>query len=290
MEKTIEKKIEVKSLMVFDSDKGDFVQVTPDMQRHAAYVHQQIAMGTFMIALAIKKMFDEKLYLGLGCSNKTEYCETMLPFGRQQAYKYYKIGKKFQKYLPGDSESVAPGRHFEDLGYKKLYELTKLDDADFEELIETGEIDGFKMEQFKKQTYNEAMKEINLLRRKSSKKISILEEENKKLKSEMQSRERLIEEANEKYKQALEMEDVYGPMKTSVDDRRRVLNNAIDMLNHATKLILNCKVTVDDPPTLKHTAVEVYKILFITAEYWKDYNGELLLSMEDFDIQVRDKD
>jgi len=281
MDTEIEKRETIHTLKVYDSEKEDFVDISPEIQRHAAYVHQQIALGTFSIALAIKKMFDEKLYLGLGCSSKVEYCETMLPFGRQQAYKYYAIGRKFQNFLPANGENVAPVRQIEDIPMKKLYELTKIDEADFEELMTKGEVEGVSLDEIRKQTYNDAITELAKIKNKSSRRISTLEAENEQLKAEQKALDQKIDEANEKLQLAQEIQERFGEMATSIDDKHRMIKKAAELLTTASELMLNCMVTVDDPVTLKADTVALFRKLEVTIEYWKINYGPLLLDMED---------
>ena len=47
-------------MTVYDEETEKFVDVSPETQRLAAYVHQQGLMGAFISAVSLKKMWDEK--------------------------------------------------------------------------------------------------------------------------------------------------------------------------------------------------------------------------------------
>ncbi len=132
---------------VYDSETKEFVQIDAETRALAQALQQRVDMATLMTAMILKRMSDEKLYLGLGYSNFKEYVLETLPFGESSAKKYLKIGRKFAGVLPEDFGKGEPVHLLEEnenaqklsgLGVKKLYDLTKIEDADFSEVVSQG--------------------------------------------------------------------------------------------------------------------------------------------------------
>ncbi len=276
---------------MYDAELGDYVDITPAFQRNAAYVHGQIQMGTFAIALAIKKIYDEKLYLGLGCSSKEEYANRMLPFSRKQANKYYRVADRISQYMPQIDTNDAPGRHldapeskkFSEMGIRKLYELTKVDDADFEELMEGGDLNGHTLEEFKAMTVRQATEEIAKIRKVSGERISILEEKNKYLQSENETLKEKETDARERMKNARDLEYIYGEKKMSSEVARQKMSEAGDRLAQAQELIvaLGSSVDNDSPELIRKSFYDIYNTLMMMVELFQENNYEMVQRMSD---------
>ncbi len=273
---------------ILDSESGNFVEITPELQRNAMYVHGQIQLGTFAIALAIKKIYDEKLYLGLGCSSRKEYAETMLPFGRKQAEKYYKVADKVSQFMPELKENGASMRHLEPgdtekldgIGMAKLYELTKLEDADFEEIMEGNEVNGVSLEEIKAASVREATAEIKRIRDAYSKKLAVQDEAIKTLKAEKQANDDKIRAAEEKLNTAKAIEDKFRREAGSVEDKQRAIKAAKSLLDEASMLIGACGVDVTDPETLQQEFLSMADKMALMINIMKTSYGEIFLSME----------
>lgn len=136
----------------------------PRMKTHAEKLHGYVTTGMFVSAVALKEIFDNKLYRVLGCKTQNEYVEKYLPFDRTQAYRYIKVADVFEHCLdishPGEValdgflttgkvENVVPVQHFENklrqdvwaLGLKKLYLIaSKMPVEKVKELVDTGAV------------------------------------------------------------------------------------------------------------------------------------------------------
>ncbi len=134
---------------VYDAEKGEFVKIDPERQRVAMALQQRMDVATLVTAVALKKIVDEKYFLELGYSSMKEYANTALPFRPSSAKKYLQIGRKFADMLPdgwGEGERVPlledsseeNASKLSSLGVRKLLELTRVDDADFSEVVSEG--------------------------------------------------------------------------------------------------------------------------------------------------------
>jgi hypothetical protein len=256
-----------RELTVYDGDKESFVTISQQQQSYAAYLHRQVAMGVFITALAIQRMFDEKLYLAMGCSTKEEYADTMLPFGRHQAFRYYKVAQKFKDFL---AFNVAPEQQkeneFSGLGIQKLYELTQIEDKDLGNIVKTGKLitkDGseYTIEDIKDMTTKEFAKTIREVKSKYSGKLSALLEENKLLKAERGLDKQLIESAEEKITHAQELELIYGAGASKLADKKKEIALARDCFNDAWTHLHKANVTSNDPKTLQREVPEILNMV-----------------------------
>lgn len=264
MKKTNSKLIVVSNEMtVFDGDKQDFVKVSKEQQLSAGYIHQQIAMGVFITALAIKKMYDEKLYLAFNCSTREEYADTMLPFGRRQAEKYYRIADKFKEYLPENANlSSQIEGDVQELGIAKLYELTKIEDEDLRTVMSGGNLTGadgnkYSLEDINDMSARELSKRIQEIKSKYTSRISNFEEENKLLKAERESDKELVESAKEQTEHAHKLEIMYGGGASLLKDKEACLQAARDHFRRAWESLESANITEKDPVQLQREVPEI---------------------------------
>jgi hypothetical protein len=120
-----------------------------------------VEMPTLEKAVALARIADREHYLDLGHPSFKAFAESDLPFGWRQAMKYVKIGRKFAPMLPefegdnmnpdayllsensGTNDAEGGGEaalQFSQLGISKLHEMTKLDDAAFEDVAREGKL------------------------------------------------------------------------------------------------------------------------------------------------------
>jgi len=272
------------ALKVYDAESEQWKDISSKEQKMAAYIHNQVLMGVFISATAIKKMFDEKLYLGLGCDSKEEYISTMLPYGRSQAYRLYAIGSKFNGILGGFGEqakllgegneqnpndfvpsmgqneagNVTPAG-LNNLGMAKLYELTRIDDANFDELMTTGKanIGGneITIEEIKEHSAKELQKRISENKKLYTGKIAQMQEEIKTLKEEKKT----LEASEDKIKTAVELEKLYGGVASKLEDKKSRLSDATSLLNDFNETIMRCGITDEDPQVLQQQLVDLIR-------------------------------
>ena len=259
---------------ILDHESGKFIDITADMQRTASFVHQQILMGAFISAVSIKKMFDDKLYLGMNCTSRDEYIDTMLPFGRSQAYKLYKVASKFNavsQSLTGNgltqissSETLeivqstalnGKAAEISSLGIEKLYELTKLDDDDIKDLIKKGKVkleDGdITIEDIKDATAKELSRIVKEQTKKYRDENSKLREEVELIKAEKQTAEKKLAKLENRKEELDEIESKYGAVASLTADKKDHLKRSNDLLNDFIETFVRAGITADDPESLR---------------------------------------
>lgn len=258
---------------IYSTEEDKMIPITDEQIRTASYIHQQVLLGVFVSAMAIRKIFDDKLYYALGCQSKEEYCDNMLPMSRMNAHRYYVIASKFDSVakqlsnndlepisLSNGSANVTTllqtgGEKLEELGISKLYELTKIDDDDLGELIKNGSarINGeeITLDELKDMTFKEASKLIKKATQKYKEEIKSLsgklataQEDIKLLNSEMD----LITEEN---KTAKKIEQRFGPEANKLKNKIDSINEARQLLNEFNEVLLRAGVTLDDPISIQ---------------------------------------
>jgi polyhydroxyalkanoate synthesis regulator phasin len=267
---------------ILDQESGKFVDITADMQRHASYVHNQVLMGAFISAVSIKKMFDDKLFLGMNCSSRDEYIDTMLPFGRRQAYKLYQVANKFDAVSQsltgnglvqigsGDTSEIVQSTALEgkapeisSIGIEKLYELTKLEDDDLKDLIKKGKIkiDGadVTIEDIKDTTAKELSRILKESTQKYKSKIAQQGEDINLLKEEMKSNEKELARLRKKDEDLDLIQKQYGPMATLIGQKKNYLNDAEKYLDIFQKIFINAGITEDDPEALRQHCQDIVR-------------------------------
>lgn len=274
---------------VLDEETGLFVDITPEMMHEASYVHNQVLMGAFISAVSIKRIFDEKLYLAMNCCSKEEYCNNMLPFGKRQAYKLYAVANKFDavsKSLTGNAlKEIGSGdtsqfvhlnsqseidENFAGMGISKLYELTKIDDEDFAELVKTGktkinntdldidEIIEMKGKELQKKI-NEALKKYKDKTSQQAEKIKLLEEE---AKTNEKDYHRLLT----KEKDLKLIEAQYGPEATKIEQKIEYMNMAEASLDEFMRVFNNANILPEDPEELRRKAQDITRKIHMYHE------------------------
>lgn len=271
------------TLTVFDGENEVWAELSFETQKVAAYVHQQVVLGSFISAVALKKIFDERLYLALGCQTKEEYVTTQTPYGIRQAQRLVAVANKFDavsKQLAGqelkqitssqDSENATSMSHdgnlqndLTSIGITKLYELTKIDDSDLTELLDKGTVnvngEVLDLEELKEMTVRDtnikiarATKEYKDKIKKLSTKLAQAEEEAKLLKSENST---MLDEN----KSAKQLEQMYGSIASTLSAKQRALDDARKLLNQFNETMVRCGVNTDDPDAVRVDFLELLK-------------------------------
>jgi len=272
--------------MIYDGETKELRPLDPERHRMASFLHQQALMGTMVTALAIKKIFDDKYYLELGCTTKAEYCETMLSFSVRQAEKYYAVASRFQSViaLPEDANSSShngenvnsslqiegnansSSHQFAQLGITKLYQLLTLPDKNLQELIETGktsvrDLDDVTMEDLHESSARKVMLQMKELRRELTGKISRLEQENLKLKSEASTAEDRMKEAREMWEKGAQLESKYIGAERTLEGKRRSIARAHELLSELMREVTKIEINLDDPETEQRRCLDLVRNL-----------------------------
>lgn len=271
------------SLQVFDAEEQKWKEVSQKEQVFASHIHNQVMTGVFYSAAALTKMLDERLYLALGCESRDEYINTMLPYSRRQAYTLLAIGRKFSGILgdtseqkmigdgsvhssaleEGESTEKVHASALNGLGIKKLYELTKFDDVEIDELMKTGSTivngDQITLEELKESSAKEVTKRIAEVKKLYSGKISQLQEEVKQLKEEKKIYEKVSEEVQTKIVNAIVLEKQYGGIASKLEDKQERIQDAYKLLNDFVETLVRCGVNDNDPLVLQQQLVDLIR-------------------------------
>lgn len=293
--------------IILDLDSGKMVEVTPQQRRMATMLHDQIMLGAYISAISLKRMFDEKLYLAMGCQSQEEYLSTVCPYSRGQAYKLVKIADKFEntfkaltgnglnapllseslESIPNDTfngDTVVKPEDIQRLGMRKLYELAQVEDDDLMQLIREGKIEGeggtVTFEELKNATAKQMAIQIKAATEKYKEetkrlrgRTSLLEEDNKKLAKENESLMAKLEHARE-------IETKYGGSASKLEDKRNTLDSAAHLLMDFQEVMSRAGVTAEDPLTLKKTLIDIIRDIDEVHQVVQSLYGEVILSME----------
>ncbi len=255
---------------VYDLELEKFVTVSPETQRTAGYVHQQILAGSLITAMALKKIKDDKLFLGLGCQSFEEYINSMLPFGRSTAFNYLKVANKLESVFPNQLDSADPkvqtfGHEVQPAGldFRTLLELTKFDDDGFKNLLKDGmaEINGetITLDEIKDMTARETAKAVKNIKEKYSHKVDKQAAQIDLLISEKQALQDTIEANSDMVAAAEEKEKLYGAKASTYENKLRLLNDAEKSLADLQKLVVNANIDTEDSTNLQKKLVGLLK-------------------------------
>ncbi|MEQ8578178.1 MAG: hypothetical protein RIC57_09095 [Balneola sp.] len=270
------------TMQVFDADSGETVAVSAEMRSLAFGLQQRLDATTLVTALILKKVSDEKLYLAFDCSSFKEYAETMLPFGYSSSKKYLIIGNKFAPMLPefdskGDSNHLLESENVAELsglGYSKLYELTKVEDADFSEVMTEGKLvmpDGSELtlDDLRDMSARDVIEEVRKVRAPLQKEVRKYKEdaltaqaERDQYKSQLEKNKKLIERADE-------LEKLYGEEAVRIGEIEENIRKADSYLRECEKYFNRIVIDDEDPESVKEQTLSLIRraTRIITSAY-----------------------
>lgn len=135
--------------------------ITTERQERAIQLNTRIRTNSALavqcileIARDLKTMNTEKLYKEVGCATFGEYCEKV-GIGERHGYNYIKLLTRF-----GEERLES----IQNLGVTKLIEMSRLDDDDVSELIESGAAEEMSVKQLKEKIkeYEERQAQLTL--------------------------------------------------------------------------------------------------------------------------------
>lgn len=252
---------------IFDLETGEFHLIETERQDTATRLFQALQGASLFVARALQEIWDNKYYLELGFSSKEEFCGAALPFGMRTAQKYVAVGRKFQNFLPENTntDSHLDNNPLQGIGIENLYQLTLLGDEDLKALtagnkVKAGgsEIDIEDMQQLAKRDFAATCKQI---RGKYSSKVSTLAEENKLLKAEAEAKAKLVTDAEESIALAEDIERKYGEKASTVEAKKTELELARNSINNAIQYIERAGIDTSDPTGLQEDLLGLIKKL-----------------------------
>lgn len=281
--KALVKSEPVQTLTVYDEENQKYIEVNREIQVLAAQTHQEVLMGVFTSAVAIKKMFDNKLYLGLGYQSREDYIANGLPIARRQAYAYYQIASKMDSAvkllraenaefdensnpvvhssaLTQNTEQLLPNENgwseLGKLGVKKLYEITTLEDDELATLLKSGKVslDGgdIDLNELIDLTAKQVAQKVAAARKRDKAEISRLSEKIKLTESEQKDRAKLVDQLSKENGDAKKIEAMYGPKASLIKDKFERVSMARTLLNEFAMTTRNCGVDENDPAELRN--------------------------------------
>ncbi len=278
---------------IVDGETGEIVTLT-DEQLALWPVMQRISdMSDLTKALAIFHISDKKLYLAGGYSTFKEYAEDRLPFGYRNAKRYVQVGKKFADMLPPIELSKGTpvprlDEHIVDsdvseaiggMGIRKLIELTRIDDALFDDVIEKGRLvmpDGetsFTLEELKGMNtlkMERVIKESRMEREKYQAKIQQLTEAKQLLESERDADAKRLGRMDEYQEEALYLRSNYGGTERGYQEQKAILEECHSIVLDLREKIERAHADCDSPETLRELATQIISecnAAFIQAKY-----------------------
>ena len=266
----------VHQLTVYDADEDKLVEVSKEQQLEAMAVFQQIQAGVFISALGIKRMVDKKLYLAMNIQSKDQFLSTLEAFGRRQAYKLLAVATKFENVFGerllamNTAGSNTDADKFNGMGIEKLYEITRLDDAEIVELSEGGEVEigdqKMSLDDIKSMGFRELEKQFSKAKKKMQDELSLMNEENKLLKEEIKLKNKQIETADQKMEDAKELEIKYGPAAKTIANKDFLLKECMDNLNEFNDYIIKANVLANDPERIRKQLTDIVKKMNTVAK------------------------
>lgn len=144
------------------------------LDQRIRYAAETAQASLWDMCSGLKEMRDTKLYRELGYSSFESYCEERYGISRKQGYQYIAVAEKFS-----DGNNVTPGLQNAQLGIKKLYLLSTLDEEQREELAESTDLEKTGAAELEKQ-----IKALKSQQAESARKLLDAEGEIKELKKE----------------------------------------------------------------------------------------------------------
>lgn len=223
----------------------------------------------YEVCKGLKEMRDGKLYKELGYQTFEEYSENEVGVGRRQAERYIKIAETFSE------ENATPVSH---LGSTKLFLLTKLDEQEREDLIQSNNVEDMskreleakikeiKELEFRLKTVNDGYKHLEKVNHKHYENV-------KELNVKLGEANREKEEAEKKVQQ---MTGHLSVLKTD----KNMLSEAVEQLKEKIKELENKPVEV----AVEDNSEEIEKIKEqLKAEYEDqiyEKHGKLMAQMQ----------
>lgn len=260
---------------VFDAESGQLVQRTADQQAEAHRLHSLMKMTDLAQAILLKKFLDGKHHLDLGYSTKEEFYQQELGQSRGYVSKKLKIATRFENIIP--IGNVSPGKHLPNndstnlevlnkIGLTKLYEIAKIEDADFEDVLTFGVVrfpDGREvpLEDIEGRTRAEIYKlvknEIDGYKKRNSNLLNKTSELETELKEE---RKRVAELAAEQ-ESVDRLDLLYGDQAATVQGLERLLKEVEEAARTTNRLLVRIKTNETTPEDLCLRIVQLHRII-----------------------------
>ncbi|MEQ9309714.1 MAG: hypothetical protein RLN90_09680 [Balneolaceae bacterium] len=297
--------------LVLDDETGGFVEVTPEMKQAAFQIHNMIEHDSLRKGFMMKYFSDHKLYTAWGCTNFREYAETVSTLGLSACNRYLKIGNAYAPLFPEIDFSVDSNPHallppeaenrlneYSELGYSKLYELTKVPDEEFVELFKKGtaEVNGktFDLELIKEQSTRQALQEVRAIKKDYSRKLSLAEEDKKKAVAERDHFKKELEKNQKLIDRAYELEAQYGKEASRIAEVEALLDRSSNATRELEKWFGRVDIEEEDPESLQEQARSVLRrintIQYVAKQRFKWFDELAEMPVLPAEIPIEEED
>jgi hypothetical protein len=276
----------------YSAEIDDWIESTPERQQKAAQMQLLVDAGAFIQAIGLHHIREDHLYLDMGYSTWTEYCENKLHSTRRHANRLVRIGRTFAPYLnagnvtsmlrlpsgedDGTSMSRSDGDPFDDappalrqiagLGLGKMLELTNLEEEEVTRVVRSGEVrlaDGttLDLDEIRSLAVSEFSTQIDQIRKAHRLRTGRIEEENARLKAEAEAGADLVDQAEDAKQRATRLEARYGPVAGKLEEKERQMALARTTMNELAEQLFRVGVSTEDPEELQHDLCDLRRKL-----------------------------
>lgn len=271
---------------VFDAERGELVQRSADQQAAAHSLYSLMKMADLAQAILLKKFLDGNHHLDLGYSTKEEFYQQELGQSRSNVSKKLKIASRFESIIP--IANVSPAKQLTEnesvnldalnqIGLHKLYEVAKIDDADFEDVLTSGVVkfgDGREvpLEDIQLRTRNEIAKlmkdEIDGYKKRNAN----LLDKNSELEAQLKSATKKADELAAEQEAADRLDLMYGDQAATVQGLERLLKEVEEAARLTNRLLVRIKTNENTPEDLCLRIVQLHRVIDAGRQKLMDNN------------------
>ncbi len=288
---------ERQALTVYDEDKKELVQISPEKQERAWFVLKKFDESRLVSALYLKLIQDEKLYLVYGCTSMNDFGDRKYEYSRQYMYKLLKGAKRFVSRFPqlmelvgGDQKMLASGQprspdksknnnkndFLNEWISDNFSDLSKLEEAEFEVLTSDKNL---KDAGALTRALSEMKSKHNEERRKFQARIAQQDEEIKKIDLE----QLLSVKGQRALDEAEELQRLYGATGGTVAAKRMIMDKSREYLYLSEQLFHRMKVTDEDPVGLQKDVADLIKRFHVAFKRMLNNYLFLMDNIEEYD-------
>lgn len=260
---------------VYDAESGELVQRTPEQQAAAHSLYSLMKMADLAQAILLKKFLDGNHHLDLGYSTKEDFYIQELGQSRSNVSRKLKVAEKFEGIIPVGN--VAPVQHLtgdesanletlNQIGLTKLYEVAKVEEADFDEVLTTGVVkfpDGREvpLEDIQMRTRTEVQNMMKSEIDGYKKRNAALLDQKAEVEAELNKAKSELEASREKQQQADRLNTMYGAKAKTWEGLETLIKEARESMHRTNKLMCAIKMPKDCPADLAMQIVELHRII-----------------------------
>lgn len=272
---------------VLDDETGKMIAVDEDMINQLQSAEGWMVISEFIKWIQLAIIQDERLYTVRECTSMEEYTKLYLPDSYGHVKKMISVGRAFK----GAFGEGAPVHLLEDgkmkvevseemssqlqgineIGITKLYELTKLPDADFSEVMSHDVVklkDGreIPLSEIREESAREVERKVREVKKTYQKRVANLQEDKKKFKEERDQWRKQFEENEDAVERAKNMEEKYGKKAARMEEIDYLLDKTEDGLHKIEESFGKVEVEYSDPEALRERVMTLLRRMTLVQE------------------------